>query len=165
MRSKRKIKIKILYKRKTLNHTSMNPSITRHFILLISSLLLVFTTCDAFCFLRTSVDLKITNQLGSGLDLAIHCKSKDEDLGVHVVPFDGYYTLSFCSNAWGTTQYFCGMTWSGKLHWFDFFIARRDSFRCGKCTWRVLPRGPCMTYNIGELREYKCYHWNGDQVF
>ena len=144
----------------------MNPFITRHFILLISSLLLVFTAaCDAFCFLRTSVNLKITNQLGSGLDLAIHCKSKDEDLGVHVVPFDGYYTLSFCSNAWGTTQYFCGLTWSGKLHWFDFFIARRDSFRCGNCTWRILPRGPCMTYNIGEyLREYKCYHWNGDQV-
>ncbi|KAJ6758849.1 hypothetical protein OIU74_025499 [Salix koriyanagi] len=138
------------------------PSVTRHFILLMSFLLLIFTACDAFCYLRTSVHLKITNQLGSGLDLTIHCKSKDEDLGAHVVHFDGDYTMEFCSNAWGTTQYFCGMTWSGKLHWFDIFVARRDSFRCGKCTWRILPRGPCMTYTIGESKEYKCYHWNGE---
>ncbi|KAI5557729.1 hypothetical protein BDE02_18G123100 [Populus trichocarpa] len=116
----------------------MNPFITRHFILLISSVLLFFTTCDAFCFLRTDVHLNITNQLGSGLDLTVQCKSRDDDLGVHVVPFDG------------------------KLHWFDIFIAERDSHRCGDCTWRILPEGPCMTCNIGESKEYVCYQWNGE---
>ncbi|KAG6740117.1 hypothetical protein POTOM_057754 [Populus tomentosa] len=109
-----------------------------------------------------NVDLSITNQLGSGLDLTVQCKSRDDDLGVHVVPFVGYYTMDFCSNIWGTTQYFCGMTWSGKLHWFDIFIAERDSHRCGDCTWRILPEGPCMTCNIGESKQYICYQWNGE---
>ncbi|KAL9339862.1 hypothetical protein Peur_068877 [Populus x canadensis] len=141
----------------------MNPFATRHFILLISFVLLIFTTCDAFCFLRTNIHLSITNQLGSGLDLTVHCKSRDDELGVHVVPFDGYYTMDFCSNIWGTTQFYCGMTWSGKLqYWFDIFIAERDSHRCGDCTWRILPEGPCMTCNIGESKEYVCYQWNGE---
>ena len=54
------------------------------------------------------------------------------------------------------------MTWSGKLHWFDIFIAERDSHPCGDCTWRILPEGPCMTCNIGESKEYVCYQWNGE---
>jgi|UniRef100_A0A2K1X0Z5 hypothetical protein len=81
---------------------------------------------------------------------------------MYVVPFDGYYTMDFCSNIWGTTQFYCGMTLSGKLHWFDIFIAERDSHRCGDCTWRILPEGPCMTCNIGESKEYVCYQWNGE---
>ena len=105
----------------------MNPFVTRHFILLISSVLLIFTTCDAFCFLRTDVHLKITNQLGSGLDLTVQCKSRDDDLGVHIVPFDGYYTMDLCSNI---------------LLWI--------------CTWRILPESPCMTCNIGESLLKNC---------
>ena len=89
----------------------MNPFVTSDFILLISSVLLIFTACDAFCFLRTYVHLNITNQLGSGLDLTVQCKSRDDDLGVHVVPFVGYYTM-----IWRTTQFYCGMAWHGQVN-------------------------------------------------
>ena len=66
-------------------------SFTRHFILLmLLSLSLIRTSCDAICP-YTPTHLNITNGLGAGLDLTIHCKSKDDDLGQHVVPFGGEY--------------------------------------------------------------------------
>jgi hypothetical protein len=59
-------------------------SFTRHFILLVLlSLSLIITICDAICP-YTPTHLNITNGLGAGLDLTIHCKSKDDDLGQHV---------------------------------------------------------------------------------
>jgi hypothetical protein len=82
------------------------------------SLSLIITICDAICP-YTPTHLNITNGLGAGLDLTIHCKSKDDDLGQHVVPFDGEYTIDFCTNFWRTTVFFCGMSWSSEFHWFD----------------------------------------------
>ncbi|KAF9663006.1 hypothetical protein SADUNF_Sadunf18G0113400 [Salix dunnii] len=49
--------------------------------------------------------LHITNDLGPGLDLTIHCKSRNDDLGQHVVPFGGEYIFAptsgkpLCSSA------------------------------------------------------------------
>ncbi|KAB5514867.1 hypothetical protein DKX38_028773 [Salix brachista] len=95
-----------------------------------------------------------------GLDLAIHCKSRNDDLGQHAVPFGGEYTIDFCPNFWGTTLFFCGMSWSGKVHWFDIYDASRDSSRCGNCSWTVEATGPCMDYYNYYTKEFVCYPWN-----
>uniref|UniRef100_A0A6N2KVK6 Uncharacterized protein n=1 Tax=Salix viminalis TaxID=40686 RepID=A0A6N2KVK6_SALVM len=39
-------------------------------------------------------------------------------------------TIDFCPNFWGTTLFFCGMSWSREAHWFDIYDASRDSSRC-----------------------------------
>ena len=36
--------------------------------------------------------MKVSNDLENGLDLTIHCKSKDDDLGVHALPKGGTFT-------------------------------------------------------------------------
>ncbi|KAF9663000.1 hypothetical protein SADUNF_Sadunf18G0112800 [Salix dunnii] len=85
--------------------------------------------CDAGCLWKPT-RFHITNDLGPGLDLAIHCKSRNDDLGQHLVPFGGEYKIDFCPNFWGTTLFFCGMSWSREAHWFDNYDASRDSSRC-----------------------------------
>ncbi|KAG5226213.1 self-incompatibility family protein [Salix suchowensis] len=137
---------------------------TSHFVLLrILSLLLLLvltiTTCDAGCLWKPT-RLHITNELCPGLDLTIHCKSRNDDLGQHVVPFGGEYTIDFCPNFWGTTLFFCGMSWSGEVHWFDIYDASRDSSRCGNCSWTVEATGPCMDYYNYYTKEFVCYPGN-----
>ncbi|CAN0877682.1 S-protein homolog 2 [Linum grandiflorum] len=94
-------------------------------------------------FKKTTVT--ITNNLeDTGAQLTLHCKSKDDDLGVQV-----------------TTQFYCSFEWpnGGGRHWFDIYIASRDSSRCSECQWRVDSRGACL-YN-GESGAFDiCYGWN-----
>ncbi|KAL9377317.1 hypothetical protein Peur_031437 [Populus x canadensis] len=136
-------------------------SFTSHFALLIllSLLLLIIATCDAGCLWKPT-RLNINNDLGPDLDLTIHCKSKNDDLGQHVVPFGAEYTMDFCSNFWRSTLFFCGVSWSGKFHWFDVYDASRDSSRCGNCNWTIHATGPCMDYYNYYTKEFVCYPWN-----
>ena len=46
------------------------------------------------------IHVQITNQFENGEDLTLHCKSKDNDLGEHVLHKDESYNFSFCSNFW-----------------------------------------------------------------
>ncbi|KAF9663014.1 hypothetical protein SADUNF_Sadunf18G0114200 [Salix dunnii] len=65
-------------------------------------------------------------------------KSRNDDLGQHVVPFGGEYTIDFCPSFWETTLFFCRMSWSREAHWFDIYDASRDSSRCGNNTVLVV---------------------------
>ncbi|PON63769.1 Self-incompatibility protein [Parasponia andersonii] len=55
--------------------------------------------------------VKITNSLGPNIDLTLHCKSKDDDLGDHVLPYNASFGFDFNRNIWGTTLFFCGFPW------------------------------------------------------
>ena len=63
------------------NKTSMTSFIKDVFLLIILVLLFV-TLCDA-------VHVKMTNDIGPDIPLTVHCKSKDDDLSTHVIPFNG----------------------------------------------------------------------------
>ncbi|KAJ6958667.1 hypothetical protein NC653_040347 [Populus alba x Populus x berolinensis] len=99
-------------------------------LILLSLLLLIIATCDAAGCLWKPTRLNINNDLGPGLDLTIHCKSKNNDLGQHVVPFGGEYTIDFCSNFWRSTL------------------------------WTIHATGPCMDYYNYYTKEFVCYPWN-----
>ncbi|KAF4355340.1 hypothetical protein F8388_026610 [Cannabis sativa] len=43
-------------------------------------------------------EIKIQNVLDGKEDLTVHCKSKDDDLGVHVLPYKGTYSFKFSRN-------------------------------------------------------------------
>merc|ERR1711924_213226 len=61
--------------------------------------------------------VKITNDVGNGLDVTVHCKSKDNDLGAHKLKPNGVYEFGFRPNSWGTSKYFCHFEWNKQVHW------------------------------------------------
>ncbi|EEF44294.1 conserved hypothetical protein [Ricinus communis] len=102
----------------------------------------------------------ITNDLNQGLDLSVHCKSKEDDLGVHILPPHNNYQFEFQPNFWGVTQFFCGFTWKKTgIHWFDIYIQNRDYPKCSTCKWVLRQKGPCMFEE--KTNNYTlCYDWN-----
>ncbi|KAK3221095.1 hypothetical protein Dsin_015065 [Dipteronia sinensis] len=66
--------------------------------------------------LDPKVHLSIENNMGSGVDLTLHCKSKDDDLGEHKLPNSGKYMFQFRPNYWGTTLFFCSFAWPNAFH-------------------------------------------------
>ncbi|ESR33798.1 hypothetical protein CICLE_v10007106mg [Citrus x clementina] len=93
------------------------------------------------CFLFNKNYVQITNKLENGEDLTLHCKSKDNDLGEHVLHKDESYNFSFCQNVLAETLFFCTFEWSGQVHKFDIFDGSRDP--CSHCNWRITHLAPC----------------------
>ncbi|GAV64184.1 Self-incomp_S1 domain-containing protein, partial [Cephalotus follicularis] len=83
----------------------------------------------------------ITNNMPS--NVTIHCKSKDDDLGIHVIPTTQSYEWGFRVNFWETTLFFCGFTTKKGGGVYDIFNAMRDEHRCvdGTCIWHVRDDG------------------------
>ncbi|KAE9587765.1 putative plant self-incompatibility S1 [Lupinus albus] len=103
----------------------------------------------------------IKNGLDKGTPLTVHCKSKDDDLGVHVLKYDEEYKFQFEPSFLQNTLFFCGFTWDSKLHWFDIYDQDRDVTECRPdCKWSITRDHPCM-FNFKsqkyELCDYK-YH-------
>ncbi|CAL0311307.1 unnamed protein product [Lupinus luteus] len=100
----------------------------------------------------------IKNGLGQGTPLTIHCKSRDDDLGVHVLNYDEEWKFQFQINFRQSTLFFCGFTWDGKLHWFDIYDWCRDKSVCmPDCKWSITKENPCLYDN--DTQQYDlCYY-------
>ncbi|CAI0383168.1 unnamed protein product [Linum tenue] len=86
----------------------------------------------------------------------VHCKSKNDDLGVHVLGPNDWFQWHFRPNYFGYTLFYCAMDWGeGGLHWFDIYIQYRDYKRCKLCHWLIRKSGPCLSYGDHE----SCYRW------
>ncbi|KAK4774951.1 hypothetical protein SAY86_009886 [Trapa natans] len=55
---------------------------------------------DESITIKASVRVRSTGQ-----NFTIHCKSKDDDLGVHTIWPNDVYTFEFHNNVWGTTHF------------------------------------------------------------
>ncbi|KAF5188901.1 hypothetical protein FRX31_021512 [Thalictrum thalictroides] len=53
----------------------------------------------------------VINSLSAGNTLSVHCKSKDDDLGQHDIPFNGVYEWKFKMQAFERTLYWCNAWW------------------------------------------------------
>lgn len=105
------------------------------------------------------VNVTINNELDADLELTLHCKSKDDDLGIQKLPFNGSFGFHFRPNFWFTTLYFCSFQWKDAFHRFDIYIADRDYNKCKtNCMWNVIVKGPCMFNNNTKLFDV-CYDW------
>lgn len=126
---------------------------------------LITTMCDSFDawpkFLTPRVTrVRINNNLGFGTSLGLHCKSKDDDLGEHVLPPNGNYEFKFRPNLLGTTQFFCSMKFDGKTEHFDIYIQDRDQRTCFSfCDWSVNRDGVCL-FRGRTLKYDICFPWN-----
>lgn len=91
---------------------------------------------------QTTVEIK--NELPDGQDLTVHCKSKDDDLGLQVLKQHQTYQFRFVPSIWGNTLFFCSFRWAENFHYFDVYIGHRDGSRCIKlCSWNIHSEGPC----------------------
>ncbi|KAF4355342.1 hypothetical protein F8388_026612 [Cannabis sativa] len=108
--------------------------------------------------------VEIRNNLEGNVELKVHCKSKDDDLGIRVLNFNETFTFTFLRNFWQTTLFFCGFRWENEFHWFDVFTP--DTPTCvypTPCLWFVIASGPCkIEYGSGPL--FSCYPWNKDSL-
>ncbi|GAY68055.1 hypothetical protein CUMW_261180 [Citrus unshiu] len=77
-----------------------------------------------------------------GVDLAVHCKSGDDDLGEQVIPHQGNYGFHFQPNFWGTTLFYCKFAWQNTWKWFDTYIDGRE--HRGYCSSSITAGGPCL---------------------
>nr|XP_004510303.1 S-protein homolog 5-like [Cicer arietinum] len=100
------------------------------------------------------IHVSIANGLVNNKNLTVHCKSGDDNLGVHVLPFSKNFGWDFKRNIFGTTQFYCSFEWTGEFHWFDIYISRRD--RCQVCNWVVSEKGPITQVGSGLVQ----YPWN-----
>ncbi|RDX89113.1 S-protein-like 29, partial [Mucuna pruriens] len=86
--------------------------------------------CNSSFFGKTHVS--VTNALKQKEDLTIHCKSADDDLGVHLLHFNQAFEWSFRPKLIGNTQFYCSFQWQKyPLVWYDIYIAKRDRYICG----------------------------------
>lgn len=110
-------------------------------------------------FHKTTV--KITNTLDGGMDLTLHCKSKNDDLGVHVLQYQGYFQFHFGPSYWGKTLFYCSFSWPGTFHWFNIYEELRDYPKCyDNCSWMVKLNGTCLMNTYA--RKYDCTQWKWD---
>ncbi|KAI4312500.1 hypothetical protein MLD38_037307 [Melastoma candidum] len=91
-----------------------------------------------------------------GANLTVHCRSKEDDLGVHVLPPLDQYEFQFKPSFFGGTLFYCLFSWPEESHHFDIYDEKRDYYMCSHCTWWIKTSGPCSGSN-----QDKCtpYHW------
>lgn len=139
----------------------MSHQFVRSIIFLILSLLLVVVHGRGI-FEDYKTHVRIYNLLENKEDLTVHCESKHDDLGYQYIRHDQYWEWSFFPNFWGGTKFWCSVQWNGAFHWFDAYIAERDTrAKCGilgkQCDWAVYQKQPCMI-NSSWYQDY-CLPW------
>lgn len=139
---------------------------TNKLLLIFFFLLLSSAMCHEDQKIQNSVgeeDLKthvlVRNDLHPNVNLTIHCKSKNDDLGSHVLTYQSTYEFSFLPNFWRTTLYFCSFQWPpNEFHWLDIFVGGSDA--CKLCQWSLYrPDGLCR-FNSSSKKYDECYSWN-----
>lgn len=106
---------------------------------------------EGFILPTTKTHVIVYNFLDESLNFTIHCKSKDDDLGPHVIGPYGHYSWEFKVNVWGTTLFFCSVSWRDGCGVYDLYKARRDEGRCNECEWHVTK---------DSLDGYNDFHWS-----
>ncbi|QHO39401.1 uncharacterized protein DS421_4g128830 [Arachis hypogaea] len=107
---------------------------------------------------KTAVVVK--NTVEGNLNLTIHCKSKDDDLGPVILSPNQSYRFTFTPNIlFRITLFFCTFRWTGSCHRFDIYKQERDDRLCDNpCGWIIKKGGPCRDI----LSSHECFSWNSD---
>uniref|UniRef100_A0A9I9DW00 S-protein homolog n=1 Tax=Cucumis melo TaxID=3656 RepID=A0A9I9DW00_CUCME len=120
---------------------------------------IVLFTTEGKPFQNPLVTVNITNALTHKDQLTVHCKSADDDLGVHQLHPLGGYAFTFRPNFIGTTLFYCTFQWPGWSYNFDIYKDSRDRDRCNDlCLWIVGEQGVCMFHYVTKKYDF-CYTW------
>lgn len=104
--------------------------------------------------------LAFQNSFASSHDtLQVHCKSKNDDLGVHFVKFsDPVYSIKFGDNVFVGTYWNCFIQHGPKMEYFLNFRAYTSGPRkCGQDTWITKEDG--IYFSENGMPEKKTFDW------
>ena len=120
-----------------------------------------FTTIEGLTFKNREIHLKITNALKSREQITIHCKSGDDDLGVHNLTAWTDFDFKFRPNFWETTLFYCSFQLPDAFHYFDIYVDKRDRKKCNltECLWLVMEQYMCMFNYLTQKYDF-CYEWS-----
>lgn len=77
------------------------------------------------CFLAPKLHIHIISNLPpNSPPLTVHCRSKDDDLGVHTLTTGQDYQWPFCLVPF-STLFYCDLVWGAKKTSFDAYNARK----------------------------------------
>ena len=108
-------------------------------------------------FAYGKIHVSIYNAVPDNLDLTIHCKSKDDDLGVHLIHHFDFFEFSFNKTVIGETLFSCDFWWKGAHKRFDIYKQKRDDCLEDLCYWDAQQDKVCM---ILGLDPPICYPYN-----
>ncbi|KAL3745969.1 hypothetical protein ACJRO7_014983 [Eucalyptus globulus] len=101
--------------------------------------------------------VRVQNDLGE-VTLMVHCRSKDDDVGVHYLSNGNYTTWPF-GDSLIRTIFWCTIKWNGEKEDFTVYDSLRDRVRCWlKCWWSVRPDG-AYSFNEKTQKYEKLYAW------
>ncbi|EOX94032.1 S-protein, putative [Theobroma cacao] len=83
----------------------------------------------------TSWHVYVVNGLSNNRTLFLHCKSKDDDLGIQNLSPGTSFTWSFRQNLFGRTLFWCYMSKDGNAH-AAFKVFWQDALLFHKCLWK-----------------------------
>ncbi|GAB2295373.1 hypothetical protein Dimus_029544 [Dionaea muscipula] len=91
---------------------------------------------------NNEMQARVSNWQG-GLPLEVHCKSKDNDLGVYTIADNENFLWSFRPNIRGTTLFYCNVSsQTYGVAKFQAYNHHRDKMRCTSfCAWLVRANG------------------------
>lgn len=103
------------------------------------------------------IQVDIINDIGPNVQLGLHCKSKQIDLGSQSLAYHQHWGFRSKLNIWVTTLFFCHFEWNNQSRWFDILDGGRDNIICENhpCVWSIRPSGPCRLTG-----KEKCFPWN-----
>ncbi|KAF1864389.1 hypothetical protein Lal_00022047 [Lupinus albus] len=128
----------------------MAQSSTHVFLLSLISIASFVAVSEGYLGKYTHIYIK--NGLDKGTPLTVHCKSKDDDLGVHVLKYDEEYKFQFEPSFNQNILFFCGFTWDSNLHRFDIYDQNKDSWK-SRLSERFSPERERITWE-GEILDY-----------
>ena len=148
----------------------MDPLFNNKFLLLMLIIIIIIIivlfmapSTESKGVLLAKTHVRLTNKLGKGIDLSLHCKSNDTDFNQTLLHYGEYFEFVFRPYFWGTTRFFCWFHWWSVHHYFDIYLQSRDYDLCGGKCWWVLNNfdGPCLV--TPRTTQYAiCYRWNKD---
>ncbi|KAK9281292.1 hypothetical protein L1049_004189 [Liquidambar formosana] len=103
----------------------------------------------------------VSNGLGN-FPLQLHCKSKNSDLGFHVIPVNGEFQWNFRTNFFETTLFWCTAWWDRGYLEFKAFTMNEKTLTnfcdLSACTWKAQQDGMYM-YHAKNKSWEKRYDW------
>lgn len=99
--------------------------------------------CFAFCFSRWMV--RVFNDMKNREKLFIHCKSRDNDLGLHNLNVGRQLTWKFRENLWSSTLFWCYIRNQNRHVSLEVFNAYDPNlyYKCKglECIWSIREDG------------------------
>ncbi|XP_019097764.1 PREDICTED: pumilio homolog 15-like [Camelina sativa] len=99
----------------------------------------------------------ISNQLEHNKLLKVHCHSKSDDLGEHILKIGEEYEFRFNNNIWSSTLFWCRMEQGPHYRHYRAFVVYKTSWRHPTCKWIAAENGIYLSQD-GNSAVYE-YQW------